>query len=931
MGEGTADTVGHQSPAFGSVSDSTVTVVYGGQPFAYNLKSAWVPVGMTVRDPSRLLRARAAFVPYLDPAGHIEALRGWLTGSEFFSVRTVGGRGGSGKTRLAVELCRAAREDWATGLLGPFRPESIPIERTIGTDTGPGAPGMLVVIDYAETRTRELEALLPALQRAAGPAHRIRILLLVRRTPRGTDWTDALRTGDDDLDAILDAAARHQVILEEAAWDLDDRQDLFRRSWKAFAERSQEFSGASPTAPTLPDLTAASFGNPLLVAATAYLTVHDPGSALPDTREGLLEGIVSHEASHWTRSAERPKDPDGIVTRRATAMATLAGADSETEGAGLLQHVPDFQETALGVRMAWARWYRHFYPGPRFWNPLEPDLLGEHLIATTLTEFPATLAATIDPARGPTTAQPLIVMARIAATTQTMHAYPGFNAAAGKALQAALPALTLAAVKEAAIARDGLPSGPTIASALGQIVNALSPHLGDVAESLAVLPRHFVPHVNALAVALLQHEVSWLRSHTVPGMSTPVSLARSLNVLSIRLADNGDHDGALHAISEAVEIRRDLATADPADSARDLATSLNTLSNRLTDVNDHDGALQAIREAVGIHRDLALADPTAYTTDLAASLNNLTGCLGRAGDHDGALQAIREAVDIRRNLVAARPAAYSPGLASTLNNLAVCLARTGDRNGALQAVREAVDIRRNLAAAHPAVYTPDLAFSLNSLSVRLAETGDRNGALQAIREAVNIRRDLNAAHPAAYAPVLAGSLLNLSNRLATSGDHDGALETIREAVSIQRELAAAHPAAYNPGLARSLNNLSNRLTKAGDHDGALETIREAVNIRRYLAAAHPANYNPDLAKSLNNLCNLLVDTGDHNGALQAIDEAVNIGRDLAAAHPAVYTPVLARSLRMQAAVLHSLGLGARAESARKEAFRLRGTGLEEKG
>jgi hypothetical protein len=29
---------------------------------------------------------------------------------------------------------------------------------------------------------------------------------------------------------------------------------------------------------------------------------------------------------------------------------------------------------------------RWLYPGPRYWNGLEPDLLGEHLVATTYSD-----------------------------------------------------------------------------------------------------------------------------------------------------------------------------------------------------------------------------------------------------------------------------------------------------------------------------------------------------------------------------------------------------------------------------------------------------------------------------------------------------------------------------------------------------------------
>ena len=97
----------------------------------------------------------------------------------------------------------------------------------------------------------------------------------------------------------------------------------------------------------------------------------------------------------------------------------------------------------------------------------------------------------------------------------------------------------------------------------------------------------------------------------------------SLNNLSNRQADTGDRAGALATISEAVDIRRTLARANPAAYLPDLASSLNNLSNRQADTGDRAGALATITEAVYIRRTLAQANPAAYLPDLAMSLNNL--------------------------------------------------------------------------------------------------------------------------------------------------------------------------------------------------------------------------------------------------------------------------------------------------------------------
>ena len=57
--------------------------------------------------------------------------------------------------------------------------------------------------------------------------------------------------------------------------------------------------------------------------------------------------------------------------------------------------------------------------------------------------------------------------------------------------------------------------------------------------------------------------------------------------------------------------------------------SLNNLSNQLAETGDRDGALAAITEAVEHPPRLAAASPAAYLPDLAMSLNNLSDPAGR--------------------------------------------------------------------------------------------------------------------------------------------------------------------------------------------------------------------------------------------------------------------------------------------------------------
>ena len=91
--------------------------------------------------------------------------------------------------------------------------------------------------------------------------------------------------------------------------------------------------------------------------------------------------------------------------------------------------------------------------------------------------------------------------------------------------------------------------------------------------------------------------------------------------------------------------------------------SLNNQSTALAALGRREDALAAITEAVEIYRELAAARPDAFRPDLAGSLNNQSTALAELGRREDALAAITEAVEIYRELAAARPDAFRPDLA----------------------------------------------------------------------------------------------------------------------------------------------------------------------------------------------------------------------------------------------------------------------------
>ena len=469
----------------------------------------------------------------------------------------------------------------------------------------------LVVIDSAENRVEQLEKVLPALKLAATDDNPIRVLLLVRTAPqRSDDWTESLRTT---------ASNRLRVILSETTtFDLNkkgptphERLAIFHAAARAFAARHG--SPAAPTEVTEPDLAGSTFDNALLIVITAYLTVRrgDESNFSSSTRDELLDGLLEYEATHWSEHAQRLHPaPDPTLLRRVVAFATLAGADASTEAAAedeaacLLRSLPDLTNAPDERCHQLVRWVHGLYRGPRWWNPLEPDLLAEHLIATTLTEFPDSLTAVLDRSDAGSLVQPLIAYARTAANDTS------FADAARPILTAHLERLCTIAATQAAQTTDlhGLLTGTTIANALDQAVSTIHPDHTVLLAALNVLPPRADVVLNGLALTLTEELVNALRVYASEDSTYEPDLASSLNNLSIRLSDVRRHDEAVTAIEAAVAIRRRLAQANPATYEPDLASSLNNLSNQLSDVRREDEAVVAGQEAEGLTRSFRTDD-----------------------------------------------------------------------------------------------------------------------------------------------------------------------------------------------------------------------------------------------------------------------------------------------------------------------------------
>ena len=866
--------------------------------------------------PLQLIKARHGVVPYQQRA-EMRQLREWAmtvpsdsrTGrngrNADISVAVVTGAGGSGKTRMAAQLCdELSSIGWYAGFLHStteVTDEELSALTEVTTE-------LLVVVDYAEEARRGLVA--RVVGKLCARHSPTRIVL----TARGADawWEEFREEAEQDripLSNTLSLSIRGKQQVERDPWFFGR---MYRRAVQQFSDKLNK---AVPTDVEVPDYLGDTALDVVLRAWLAVCGDNDGDQEAMPTREELYDKVLSIEFDRWHKEQNLGGISRDHLRRAAATLSLLAPSQDEDAVDDVLNRLPEWsQEHLLRSRFAELLVQSLLRDDGAEAVSLRPDPVAEHLILEVFGKNPELLERVLpqDPAKvlglDDPDVEDSVVTRNLEWVKQSRNACVTLTRASSLDREVALRLARRALRERPFLWKEAL----DVALTQG---GPLAPALEAFIESGATLPLGEIDHAIPVGHPVLaEAALAVTRRLAASAERSPEQQARWANNLSIRLSDVGDRVGALVAAREAVELYRGLAEASPAAYTSGLAMSLSNLANRFSEVGERNGALVAAREAVELYRGLAEASPQAYTPDLALSLNNLANILSGVGERNGALVAAREAVELYRGLAEASPQAYIPNLAASLNNLAAFLSAVGERNEALEAAREAVRLRRALVEASPATYTSDLAMSLTNLAIRLSEVGERDGALVAAHEAVELYRGLAEASPAAYVPCLAASLSNLANCLSAVGKRDGALVAAREAVELYRGLAEASPAAYTPDLAGSLSNLATILSEVGERNEALEAAREAVRLRRALVEASPQAYTPDLAMSLNNLAIRLSAVGERNEALEAAREAVELYRGLAEASPQAYTPNLTTSLNNLADILAADGRSEEAQA-----------------
>lgn len=316
----------------------------------------------SMHGPSALLDARYAVAPFIaDPAGEA-ALDAWVARDEPVLVRLEYGPGGVGKTRRWLEYCDAREGQGLFGVLSrTARPE---LAANHFRQVADSASMRVIVVDYAESQPDLIRALLTeALTFREG---RTRFILLARNA---ADWWADLRRASMDLQAVLspDSPAVTETRATQSAIPGERRGEAMAGAVAAYAERLDRSVPA-----VLPDATGSRSALEIQMMALAAVT----GGTMDD----LVAMVLDRERRFWDGMATEAL-PAALLEAMAAAvylfrgLSTRADAEARFTGKGAFQGLRAHELAALFERM------RALYPGELFLNPLQPDLVGERLLA----------------------------------------------------------------------------------------------------------------------------------------------------------------------------------------------------------------------------------------------------------------------------------------------------------------------------------------------------------------------------------------------------------------------------------------------------------------------------------------------------------------------------------------------------------------------
>ncbi|MFJ3214590.1 trypsin-like peptidase domain-containing protein [Kitasatospora sp. NPDC086801] len=737
--------------------------------------------------PAQLLTQGA--MPFVDRP-ELAELRAWCADETPLLLRLLHAPGGSGKTRLAAELCRLMNEDgWLAGfvqrssLAGPGWLD----ELTAALDDG---LAVLVVFDYAQARLDDIRTLVDHVSRFGPEQPRLRLLLLARTAE---PFWRALQSGVDDW-ALADASVVElpRTIPSAASAGAASPAALVVSAFEVFAQRLGHHGLPVPRSLQSRAGREDSLLGVLALALDAVLTLARGSNW--SGRGDPLERLCDHEVRVWYAqlTAWLPAEPalageaGRLLAEGLLLVPVLAPGRRSDRLIALLERVRAEafpQQPPLNMNVVNAL-LRMLYPAEGdLVAPVGPSRIGEILVRRVLSTPESSgrseeyLVALLDP---PHPASP---QERIAAATETVEILARARGCTGVGRvvdHPAHPALDAALARSIAERPDALLPALTVNG-------AVLPH----AEPLAAL---MLPAVQACEPAVLAAVESRLPGY--PSSMSPVAALVLKRLLDQPDPEFGEED-QLRRLRRLIsyslrldETAPDGLTPDGFGPAPDGPTP-DGLGPAPDGIRSGDSALTAAQQAVGLSRDL-VRQTGRHLPEYARALHNVSLLLHRARRTEPALEHARSAV-----------ARYEELLAGA----------------------DADDTLRQ-------TYLLDTATALSTLALVRLEDGQVSAALDAAAHGVELCEE---AEPGARQDDTLLTCLQLLTRCGQlAGRHHEAVEAGSRALALLRELADQQPGRYLARLPEGLHRQAIGLIRAGRDDDAYRALREAAQLRAAL-------------------------------------------------------------------------------------------------
>lgn len=711
---------------------------------------------------SDLLDPNAEVIGFVGRRAELAGLQNWAS-VRGDPVRVVAGPGGTGKTRLLLELSKRLKTSgWDCRF--PDEPDVADvIERYRAVSSGP----LLLVIDYAESRVG-LRALL---SKTTDAPDQTKVVLLARSAG---DWLDVVRNE-------CPRDVRAQLASPELVLELRNSLGDIRSQAEFLEAAAQQIATAVDLRPPItaihPDLLDPS---PLELCVAAILDVLGQPQNSQEAPTGIaavaptqLNALLDHERRYWriTSTSHGLAVSSRTLDQLVGAIA-LFGADDDSSAVMLISRL--FPEVDTKRAVAWLKKLGSGRDGAGLFN-LRPHRLAERLVTTVLSSDPSFESRAFSDMSPLQARNAILMLSRAAADGEdvvaTMNAY--IPAALGPICDGPQPVEALAAIGLA------IPlSSPDLAQvhetvvrrALEEMRNTASPneYATWLSFHAACLLQLGMPHASVdefrLALATLRNDVG--------DEKDDLEIGRVLCNLSTALLKDGAAGAAVDAATEAVAIIHGART-DASERDRALGWALLMQSNALAAADRDDDALACTLEAVALFRALVNDSDPESRNNLAQALSNLGNRHSNLGDFADAAEVALEAVTIHRELAAFDPRTFRAPLAKTLGNLALILDSLGPTAEGLAMLRQSTEIYEALFSKLPSAFRADYAKALVNLAAAEAGSGDSRAAASLYMKGLALNRELPTNRQIANA---ARASIKLAGLLALIDRRDESIE-----------------------------------------------------------------------------------------------------------------------------------------------------------